>query len=167
MIKAARTQTSTTLLLRERTPKTGTCNFILYTNLDKDRNVIHDTIAGAATKDKRTYLKNKKYAIQQVSNLTDYMIDQGVVPHKGWIRSVGAMNFDVIIAVPQDEYLSDHFAKYYIKVNEMEHSINNSVFKLSISFINADKKIDQERLHSDSYALMFEIQSHLSKFIPC
>ncbi|HEY5325672.1 MAG TPA: hypothetical protein VIJ27_01625 [Mucilaginibacter sp.] len=107
---------------------------------------------------KNQFFKNRDYTIKTVNNLITDLITEGVITQRGWIKSEGLEIFDVVIAVPQEDYLSENFERFYIKANQIETKSNSPGFNLNIRFINGSKPINEERLFYDGYKLKFEIQ---------
>lgn len=63
------------------------------------------------------FFNNRNYTINIANSFISDFIKDGVLIPKGRIKTVGIDDFDVIIAIPQEKYLSEDFDKYYIKAN--------------------------------------------------
>lgn len=105
------------------------------------------------------FFNNRNYTINIANSFISDFIKDGVLIPKGRIKTVGIDDFDVIIAIPQEKYLSEDFDKYYIKANWLETSSNNPEFHLKIRFINAVSRLMKKKIFCDGYKLKFEVKT--------
>jgi hypothetical protein len=151
---------SESILLAETSSDTFSANYVIHAYEQGHKKGMHDKMIELESDVRSQFINNRDFTIRTVNSLISDFIKDGVMAPMGWIKSEGTDDFDVIIAVPQDKYLSQSFDKYYIKVNELENNSNNPDFHLNIRFINATKKINEEKLFGDGYKLKFEIKSN-------
>jgi len=151
---------SESILLAETSSDTFSANYVIHAYEQGHKKGMRDKMTELESGVRSEFLNNRDFTINTVNSLVSDFIQDGVFPPMGWIKSEGTDDFDVIIAVPQDKYLSESFSRYYVKVNELETSANNPDFHLNIRFINAAKKINEEKLFCDGYKLKFEITAN-------
>jgi hypothetical protein len=151
---------SESVLLAETSSDTFSANYVIHAYEQGHKKGMRDKMIELESDVQSQFINNRDFTIRTINSLiSDFIID-GVIAPMGWIKSEGTDDFDVIIAVPQEKYLSQSFDKYYIKVNQLETSSNNPDFHLNIRFINATKKINEEKLFCDGYKLKFELKSN-------
>ncbi|HEY0177829.1 MAG TPA: hypothetical protein VGC08_15710 [Pedobacter sp.] len=117
-----------------------------------------DKTAELTAEARSLFLKNRNYMVGKVFDLIEEMIADGLDMKRGWIRSEGTNEFDVIIAVPELNYHSTDFDKFHIKVNDLEVLSNSPDFHLKIRFINNDRPIKEELIFNDGYNLKLDVQ---------
>ncbi|MBB6131425.1 hypothetical protein [Mucilaginibacter lappiensis] len=150
---------SESVLLAETSSDTFSANYVIHAYEQGHKKGMRDKMIELETDVKSQFLNNRDFTINTVNSLIVDFIKDGVMSPMGWIKSEGTDDFDVIIAIPQEKYLSPDFDKYYIKANELETQSNNPAFHLNIRFINGTKQINEEKLFCDGYKLKFEVKA--------
>jgi|GEM_PF-2797279 len=150
---------SESVIPAESQSNTFSANYVIQAYEQGHKKGMLDKIVELESDVRSKFINNRDYTIKTVNSLILEFIRDGVTNPKGWIKSEGTDDFDVIIAIPQEKYLSEDFDKYYIKANELETESNNPDFHLNIRFINGAKAINEERLLCDGYKLKFEVKT--------
>lgn len=149
---------SESVLSAETLSDTFSANYVIHAYKQGHKKGMRDKVIELETDAKSQFINNRDFTINTINSLVNDFIKDGVITPMGWIKSEGIDEFDVIIAVPQEKFLSDTFDRYYIRANELENEANNPDFHLNIRFINASKKINEEKLFCDGYKLKFELK---------
>lgn len=147
------------MFVKETSSQTFSANYVIHAYEQGRQRGMKDKMVELESDAKTQFSKNRDYTIRTINSLIADLITEGVVTQKGWIKSEGLEIFDVVIAVPQADYLADDFERFYIKANQIETESNSPEFHLNIRFINGSKPINEEKLFYDGYKLKFEIQA--------
>jgi hypothetical protein len=149
---------SESMFLKETSSQTFSANYVIHAYEQGRQRGMKDKMVELESDAKNQFAKNRDYTIKTINNLITDLITEGVITQRGWIKSEGLEVFDVVIAVPQENYLAENFERFYIKANQIETESNSPEFHLNIRFINGSKPINEEKLFYDGYKLKFEIQ---------
>lgn len=151
--------TSNSFILQETAEGTFSANYVIHAYEKGRQKGMNDKLVELESEAKNSFLKNRDYTIKTINHFIGDLIIEGVVTQRGWIKSEGIGDFDVMIAVPQNNYLSEDFERFYVRANEIESESNNPEFRLNIRFINGSKSINEEKLSCDGYKIRFDINS--------
>lgn len=155
--------TSSPFILKETAEGTFSANYVIHAFEQGRQKGMKDKLVELESDAKNNFLKNRDYTIKTINHFVSDLITDGVVTQRGWIKSEGIGDFDVMIAVPQNNYLSEDFERFYVKANEIESKSNSPEFRLNIRFINGSKPINEEKLSCDGYKIRFDINSSPKK----
>lgn len=144
---------------KEMSGETPSANYVIQADEHKTRRGKYSKTIRLTPAAKGQFMKNRDYTVETAFNLVSEMITDGFDIKRGWIKTAETNDFDVIIAVPQVNYHSADFDKFFMKANDLEVLSNNLDFHLNIWFINNDKQINEEKICNDGYNLKFEVQS--------
>jgi hypothetical protein len=88
----------------------------------------------------------------QAEELIKILKDSKFNPIMVSLRVKNFNDFDVLITIPETEFVRDGFEQMYGHTSEVEQK-NKSQYQLTISFINQTKSTDIEKLKADGFIL--------------
>ena len=150
-------QTPNPVVLKTTKDETFSANYVIHAynqGIIKGKN---DKVAEMQQAVETRYTKNFDYTISSINDTLSYLLSNSVIPTKGWVKCDELQDFDVIIAVPQKDYLSKDFHKFYEFTNTLENKSNNPNYHINIRCIKSDKNIKLDKLISDGYELGFDV----------
>lgn len=143
---------------KEMSGETPSANYVIHVYEHDKEKVRYGKTIKLMPAARSQFIKNRDYTVEKVLKLVSEMIADGLDMKRGWIKTEETNDFDAILAVPQINYHSTDFNKFFIKANDLEVLSNNLDFHLNIWFINNDKQINEEKICNDGYNLEFDVQ---------
>lgn len=143
---------------KEMSGETPSANYVIHAYDHKMEGEKYGKIRKLTPAAKSQFVKNRDHIVETIFKLVSEMIADGLDMKRGWIKTRGTNEFDVLIAVPELNYHSTDFDKFHIKVNDLEILFNSLDFHLKIGFINNERPIMEELIYNDGYNLKLDVQ---------
>jgi len=94
---------------------------------------------------------NTELAAKLAKQVLTFLRSKGFKPGETRLRIVELDRLDVLIEVPQKEFLSKKFLSVYALANKLEKENRTDVFNIAFSFLGNGGKVDATHLRSDGF----------------
>jgi tRNA splicing endonuclease len=95
--------------------------------------------------------------INKTGCITQYLMDtlreNQFHPVDAYLRVQSLAQFDVMITVPEDEYLQTEFLEMMDVISEIENKSKEELYEVFISFCSINECFDERLVVSDAYSL--------------
>lgn len=94
---------------------------------------------------------NTELAAKLAKQVLAYLKAKGFHPGVTRLRIVELDRLDILIEVPEQEFLSKKFLSVYTLANKLEKEHRSDVFNIAFSFLGNGGKVDDAHLRSDGF----------------
>ncbi len=102
-------------------------------------------------------IKQNTAEAARLSNLLlEQLVKKGIKPGLTRLRIASLDHLEVIIEVPEKDFINKKFLNIYDLANRLENEAQSDLFSVSFAFLGVDKKIDEAHLRSDGFTFVLK-----------
>ena len=102
---------------------------------------------------------NIKLSIEVTAKVTTYLKGVNFTPQTAYLKVYAWDNLEILISVPEEQFLDDSFLGAYKFVGDVESSTNNDHINLCFSFISISDQMDENHIASDGYIFKHQVNA--------